>query len=200
MNIPHFTLPLLCSVLVSAADYEVTIDGKTHAFTEGVAQTIPTAGGEVQITVNTPRLKVCQEEGFTFDYPREMTLECEDLEGGIRQFTVSATDSTLIMVQRYPKKMNPAELEQSLATSLQEGYRQLGAVFPDKPSSACRRKIGANEVKGSRLSYELATLPHTTDLYVLTHGDRTVVFVLQCADEDAPAARPRFAVVAESLR
>ena len=91
----YFAIPLLFSMHVFAADYEVTIDGKTHAFVEGVEQTIQTAAGEIRISVKAPRLKVCKEDGFTFDYPGDMNVEAEDLEGGIRQVTVEAIDSTL---------------------------------------------------------------------------------------------------------
>ena len=199
MNLLRFALPLCCCLHAAATDYEVTIDGKTHSFTDGVEQTIQTAGGEIRISVKIPRLKVFAEEGFTFDYPGDMVLEAEDIEG-IRQVTVTAADSSIIMVQRYPKKMNTGELQESLVNGFLAGYRDLGMVVPEKPAAECSRKIGANEVKGRRLSFEVGKVPHTTDVYVLTHGERTMAFVFQGANEDKANTEPRFKAVAESLR
>ena len=199
MNLLRFALPLFCCLHAAAADYEVTIDGKTHAFTDGVEQTIRTAGGEIRISVKVPRLKVCAEDGFTFDYPGDMVLEAEDIEG-IRQVTVTAADSSIIMVQRYPQKMNDGELRESLVTGFLAGYRDLGMVIPEKPAAECSRKIGATEVKGRRLSFEVGKVPHTTDVYVFTHGERTMAFVFQGANEDKANTEPRFKAVAESLR
>ena len=200
MNLLRFALPLFCCLhAAAAADYEVTIDGKTHAFKDGVEQTIQTAGGEIRISVKVPRLKVCAEEGFTFDYPGDMVLEAEDIEG-IRQVTVTAADSSIIMVQRYPKKMNTGELEESLVSGFLSGYREMGMIIPEKPVTECNRKIGATEVKGRRLSFEVGKVPHTTDVYVLTHGERTMAFIFQSANEDNANTGPRFKAVAESLR
>lgn len=196
----YFAIPLLFSMHVFAADYEVTIDGKTHAFVEGVEQTIQTAGGQIRVSVKVPRLKVCKEDGFTFDYPGDMKVEPEDLEGGIRQVTVEAIDSTIIMVQRYPQKMNAGELQESLVTGFLAGYRELGMVVPEKPTAECSRKIGASEVKGCRLSFAVGNVPHTTDVYVFTHGERTMAFVFQGAIEDQASTEVRFKAVAESLR
>ena len=96
--------------------------------------------------------------------------------------------------------MNAGELQESLVNGFLAGYRDLGMVVPEKPAAECSRKIGANEVKGRRLSFEVGKVPHTTDVYVLTHGERTMAFVFQGANEDKANTEPRFKAVAESLR
>lgn len=184
---------------VYAADYEVTIDGNSYMFTQGVAQDIILKDGKsVSISVSAVKTKVFQDHGISFNYPSDMTVG-QDSFYGIKQITLQATDSTLVMFQIFPSGATPKEVQSDLLAGFREEYSNLGVRFPANSTSACKRTIGGVEREGIQLSYALGALAHETEIYTMKKDGKILAIVFQCAVEDKDKATPRYEVVTSTF-
>lgn len=185
---------------VYGADYEVTIDGNSYMFTQGVTQDIILKGGKsVSISVSAVKTKVFQDYGISFNYPSDMTIG-QDSFYGIKQITLQATDSTLVMLQIFPSEAAPREVQSDLLAGFREEYSNLGVRFPANSTSPCKRTIGGVEREGIQLSYALGALAHETEIYTMQKDGKTLAMVFQCAVEDKDKATPRYEVVTSTFK
>ena len=71
---------ILYALSAQAADYEVTIDGKTYLFTEGIEQQVAIKSGQrVAVTVSTLKVKEFREHGISFHYPSHAKISRENI-------------------------------------------------------------------------------------------------------------------------
>ena len=129
----------------SAADYEVTIDGRAYLFSKGVEQEVVLEDGQrISISIKGVKAREFHEHGLSFSYPAEMKLDQESYYG-VKQVTLESIDSTLLMIQVFPAGITPAELQQDLLAGFREEFSNLGARFPAEPTAPCKRFIGGVE-------------------------------------------------------
>ena len=185
---------------VPAADYEVTVDGKTYLFTEDIEQQVAIKNGQrVAVTVSTLKVKEFREHGISFRYPSHAKLSRENIYG-IQQITLETTDSPIFLLQIYPESVSPGQLQQDLLTGFRKEFSHMGAKFPRAPTGRCQRTMGGKALTGVKLSYSLGSLPHETEIYTIKHDGKTVALIFQHALEDKTAADPLFSMIAESFR
>lgn len=190
---------LVC--ILPAADFEVTVDGKKHFFSEGVEQKISTTEGRsVTVTVRGVKVKEFKGHGVSFSYPAEMQIEKEELLPGVHHISLEAVDSTLLMIQVYPAGTAPEDVGRELLDAFKGQFAALGAKFPAKEAAKCKRNFGAEEVEGTELSYSLGELAHKCQIYVVKKNGRTFAFTFQWAEEDAGKASPRYEVLTKSVK
>ena len=191
---------ILFALSAPAADYEVTIDGKTYLFTEDIEQQVTIKNGHrVAVTVATLKVKEFREHGISFRYPSHAKLTRENIYG-IQQITLETTDSPICLVQIYPESVTPTQLQQDLLSGFRQEFSNMGAKFPEEPTGRCQRNIGGKALTGVRLSYSLGSLPHETEIYTIEHDGKTVALIFQHALEDKTAADPLFSMIAESFK
>lgn len=184
----------------SAADYEVTIDGRIYLFSQGVKQEIILKDGQsISVSVKGVETKEFQEHGISFSYPSEMILEQESFYG-IKQITLDSTDSTLLIIQIYPAATTPAEVQRDLLAGFREQFGKIGARFPAKSTVPCKRTISNVEHQGVELLYALGDLAHRSEIYTMQKSGKTLAIVFQYAEEDREKAAPRYEVVTNSFK
>ncbi|NCC60077.1 MAG: hypothetical protein EOM12_03875 [Verrucomicrobiae bacterium] len=202
MKLTILTLFALLAVVASAsaADYNVTIDGRTYLFSQGVEQEIPLKDGKrVSINIEGVKTRTFQEHGISFDYPSDMKLGQESFYG-IKQITLESTDSTLLMIQVFPEATTPAELQRDLLAGFREQFGNFGARFPAKPTAPCKRSISGVERQGIELSYALGDLAHKSEIYTFQKDGKTLAIVFQYAEEDKGKAIPQYDIVTKSFK
>ena len=183
-----------------AADYEVTVDGKTYLFSEGIEQQIAVKNDQrVTISVSTLKIKEFGEHGISFKYPRHAKITRENIYG-IQQITLETTDSPLFLVQIYPGSVSPEQVQQDLLAGFREEFSNLGAKFPEVQTHRRQRNVGGKVLTGVVLSYSLGSLPHETEIYTMRHDGRTVALIFQHALEDNRTAEPLFTMITESFK
>lgn len=191
---------LMLAASASAADYEVTIEGRTYLFSQGVKQEILLKDGQcISVSVKGVETKEFQEHGVSFSYPSEMKLGQESFYG-IKQITLESTDSTLLIIQIYPGGTTPAEVQRDLLAGFREEFAKLGARFPAKSTVPCKRSIGNVEHQGIELSYALGDLAHRSEIYTMQKNGKILAIVFQYAEEDREKATPRYDVVTNSFK
>ena len=183
-----------------AADFEVTVDGKTYLFTEGIEQQIATKNDQrVAVTVSTLKVKEFREHGISFKYPGHAKITRENIYG-IQQITLETTDSPLFLVQIYPGSVSPERAQKDLLAGFREEFSNLGAKIPAVPTHRRQRNVGGKVLTGVVLSYSLGSLPHETEIYTMQHDEGTVALVFQHALEDNRTAEPLFTMITESFK
>jgi len=200
LKIVAATIAIMSTSSALAADYEVTIDGKTYLFTQGVEQRVVLNDGHrVAISVSPVKTKEFREHGLSFSYPSDMKIEQNSFYG-IKQITIESTDSTLFMLQVFPAGTTPKELQRDLLTGFREEFGNLGARFPAKSTEPCKRMIGGIEHQGVRLLYALGDLAHESEIYTMQKNGKTVAVVFQYAVEDKGKALPRYKVITSTFK
>jgi hypothetical protein len=189
---------LACSAF--AADYEVTIDGTTFLFSEGVEQKVAAKNGQqVVVTVSAVMTKNFQEHGISFRYPSDMKISQESFNG-IELITLEALDSSLFMMKILPSSTSTKQTEQDLVAEFREEFSNVGATFPANPTRNCQRSVGGKVRAGVMLSSAFGSLAHETEIYTMEHNGKTVALVFQHAVEDKEKAQLRFTIVTESFK
>jgi len=193
-------IAMVVASTVLAADYEVTIDGKTYMFTQGVERNlILNDGHRVSISVSTVKTKEFRKYGLSFSYPSDMKIGEESFYG-IKQITLKSTDSTLLMLQIFPAGTTPNKLRRDLLAGLREGFGNLGARFPAKSTESCKKSIGGVEREGIRLLYALGSIAHESEIYTMHKNGKTLAMVFQYAVEDKGKATPRYEVITSTFK
>jgi len=186
--------------VVSADDYEVTIDGQIYMLTRGISQEIRLGDGRrIAVCVRDAATKSFQEQGISFVYPAEMKLS-QDSIYGIKQIMLATTDSTLMMIQIFPSGTTPSGVQKDLLNGFRDEYSNLGARFPTKSSIPCVRKLNGIDTQGVELSFSLGPLAHKTEIYTMLKDGKVLALVFQYAEEDKEFAIPRFEIVSSSFK
>lgn len=195
----HFAL-LAIVTSATAADYEVTIDGRMYLFSQGVKQDILLKDGKrISINIEGVKTRTFQEHGISFDYPSDMTISQESFYG-ITEINLESTDLTWLMIQLVPAGTTPAELQRDLLATFRKKYGNLGARFPAQPTAPCRRSIGGIERQGVTLSYALGAPAFKTEIYTFQKDGKTLATVFQYAEEEKEKATRRYDVVSKSFK
>lgn len=151
------------------------------------------------------------EHGLAFDYPGNWKLETEKSSTeGIETLmvTVESSGSGIAMVQQFRPAVHvgPDEMLELLTTELRKAAgEQLGGTVgyqQGRASEGVRTLLGA-ERPTRRTEFALSLLgekvPHTFEVVMADLEDRTVVVLLQAANEDLETVRPAFDLLVGSL-
>ena len=178
---------------VLATDYEVTIDGKTYPFTQGVKQSITLKDGRrISVSVSDVRTKEFRGYGISFTYPSDMKINAEAFFG-TKLINLDTTDSISAVLQVFPAGTTPNKVQGNILAGLKERFEKTSA-------EPCKRKFGRIEFEGIRLSYTLATLPHQSEVYTMQRNGETVAVLFQCALKDKKKADAKFDMIASTLK
>lgn len=151
------------------------------------------------------------EHGLAFDFPGNWNAKTEtDSTEGIATtiVTVESTGSGIAMVQQFkpPVPIDPDETLNVLTTEMRKSAgEQLGGVldYTQGGSTPGQRTMLGAERQTRRAHFEIAllgnNLPHTVELVTAELEDRTIVVMLQAADEDLPTVTPAFEQIVTSL-
>lgn len=193
-------LTFATSLTVFAADYELTVDGDIYMFTQGVKRNITLNDGrQISVSVAQVKTKEFREHGFSFKYPSELKLSQESFYG-IKQVTVEAMDSSMLIMQIFPAGISPTEVQRDLLNSFREEFASIGARFPSNSTESCKRKIGGAEHQGVKLFFALGGIAHESEIYAMTRGNKTLAFYFQYAVEDKEQAFPRFETITSTFK
>jgi len=198
MRLSIFTPLIILTLIASiyAADYEVTIDGQTYLFSQGIKQKIILKDGkQISVSIKGVKTKKFQDYGISFNYPSEMILSKESFFG-VNQITLESTDSTLLIIQMYPAGNTPAKVQDNLLTALRKEFASFGA----KSTTPCKRSLGGVMRQGVELSYTLGKVPHKNEIYTMQKNGKTIAFMFQYAEEDKEKASPRFKTITQSFK
>lgn len=151
------------------------------------------------------------EHGLAFDFPGNWKAQAEtDTTEGIAttMITVESSGSGIAMVQQFKPAVpiDPDEMLGLLTAEMRKAAgEQLGGMMDysqggSKPGT--RTMLGA-ERQTRRAEFAVALLgqkvPHTFELVMADLEDRTIVVLLQSADEDLATVKPAFDQIVSTL-
>ena len=179
--------------------FELTIGGKVYSVADGKPFEVNLGGERFEATVRSKQVLQYVGSGISFRYPKEMTLE-EEKAQGVSSITVEAADSTFLMIQTYTVDVEPSAVSSLLVSGIEKEMRSRGGQFLPGSGSAVTKRLGGQNVEGTRLEFTLAKESMRTEIYVFAKGKLTIAVLIQRSDDDVILAERRFKVITDSLR
>lgn len=149
--------------------------------------------------------KVYEKDGLSFSYPDNWRVtEDTILEGATRYLTLEDADNSVFIIT-LPEAGYTMDLDEYSGNFIDVLKKEVpfGEVVGEG-SVEINRIIQGESLKGVRKNFSIKLLgekvPHTTDFFSVTQGDRQALIAVQSPDEDLKAADPEFEVIFNSLK
>ena len=180
--------------------YVLQVGERSYEVTNGKPLTITTPKGErVELVLTALEERRWSGDGIQLRYPSAMQLTREESDGLVT-LTFEATNSALAILQLYPRGVSSRSVQQALEQALVSEFVARGAKVSLEDGQPVSRKIGGQELKGSRYEFRFAGESFVAEICSGSHKRRVFGLLLQSSAEDQPKARAWFETILTSLR
>lgn len=150
--------------------YILTVGDTEHTIKEGQEIDIKGTFDNPKVTLTASKTRLFKAVGVNFSYPSNFSFEYDDSNPGIKIWTLSGNDSVL-MLQDYGK----------LKLGREAFIQQMISLYGAKNAKAedISYKFNGLEIKGDRITANIATTSIYQDVFVLPHSTGTRIMIIQ---------------------
>lgn len=153
---------------------------------------LQTEAGPIELVLVVDPLRTFRRDGISFKYPREYVFEADMENPRATVWTLSGNDA-LLMLTRYPDLMDPEELRDTTAESIQEDYGEDSDVM----SVSCT--VGSKELSGRRVTMRIGDVLLIQDVYAFNSEEKSYLFILQDSPDDLDTPTEEFSELLDLL-
>lgn len=166
-----------------AANYVITIDGKTYEIEEGQESVLQLSNGEaVKILLEQKAIVTYSAPGIQFDHPREHSPSKTDLGEGVSQTMMATPVGTIILIQEYTT-LNPNTLVDYMLSELSAEEEKVGYQFKNTDTEI----KAANGITLTGTKSVATYMGEESTRNVVAYGqDNSGVMIITMIDSEAP--------------